>query len=573
VGRRRKAALRSDRRLVLNRWLLGLFGVESFETLADEETKDPRHEERDANNVSGIYHLLAGRFHDLPRRTGGPSVDELLRYDENIVRHTDRISAKRDERVRWKYFQYLSLLFAEVFLDRFFRDPERLLGDLNTHVRSFNEGRDEADRVPEYAAEELRKLAFWMATGSGKTLIMHVNVLQYLHYLNLHDRRDELDRILLLTPNEGLSRQHLREFGDSELDAEIFSRSGQGRFTDDRIEILEVTKLADDSGATTIAVEAFEGNNLVLVDEGHRGMSSAKTVKETKKWKERRDRLCEGGFSFEYSATFGQAMKSAKDKTLADEYAKCILFDYSYRYFYGDGYGKDYQILNLQDGNDDDSVRRRYLTAALLSFHQQQLLFKEGGPRFAAYGIERPLWMFVGSRVTGGVAGDEKTDVAEILLFLSRFLDRRAESVENIARLLGGNTGLLDGSRDLFADEFGYLQERGLGEEELYDSIVRGFFNSAGGVPAKMRAEVLKGAEGEVSLRLGDNEPFGVVNVGKAQDSRSPWRTGRTSWSPRTASRRRSSTGSMGAGPRSTCSWGRGSSPRAGAVGGSAAWV
>lgn len=516
MGRRRRGTLRFDQRLVLNQWMLGLFGVEDFEALADEEMKDPRYEGRDSNNVSGIHHLLAGRFHDLPGRTGGPSVDDLLRYDENIVRHTGRISAKRDERVRWKYFQYLSLLFAEIFLDRFFRDPERLLGDLNTRVQSFNEGKDEADGVPRYAPEDLRKLAFWMATGSGKTLIMHVNVLQYLHYLNLHGWRGELDRILLLTPNEGLSRQHLKEFGESDLDAELFSRSGQGRFTDDRIEILEVTKLAEDSGATTVAVEAFEGNNLVLVDEGHRGMSSAKTVKETKKWKDRRDRLCEGGFSFEYSATFGQAMKSAKDKKLADEYAKCILFDYSYRYFYGDGYGKDYQILNLQDGNADDSIRRRYLTAALLSFHQQQLLFEEGGPAFAPYGIERPLWMFVGSRVAGGVAGDEKTDVAEILLFLSRFLDRRAEGVENIARLLGGNTGLLDRSRDLFADEFGYLQERGFWAEELYDSIVRGFFNAPG--PAKMRAEVLKGAEGEVALRLGDNEPFGVVNVGKATD-------------------------------------------------------
>jgi len=28
-------------------------------------------------------------------------------------------------------------------------------------------------------------------------------------------------------------------------------------------------------------------------------------------------------------------------------YAKSILFDYGYRYFYEDGYGKDYRIFNL----------------------------------------------------------------------------------------------------------------------------------------------------------------------------------------------------------------------------------
>jgi hypothetical protein len=506
---RRRSTLRFDQRLVLNRWMLGLFGVESFDELADEEMKDPRYEEWDQDNVSGMYHLLVGRFFDCPEL----SADDLLRYDQNIVRHTLRISERRDGRVRWKYFQYLSLLFAEIYLDRYFRDPGGLLEDLNEHVRAFNEDKSEADAVPGYAPEDLRKLAFWMATGSGKTLIMHVNVLQYLHYLDLHGRADELDRIILLTPNEGLSRQHHREFRESGFDAELFSRSGESLFTTGRIEILEVTKLAEDSGVTRVAVEAFEGNNLVLVDEGHRGMSTAATVKEVKKWKARRDLLCEGGFSFEYSATFGQAMKSAKDKDLADEYARCILFDYSYRYFYRDGYGKDYRILNLEDG--DEPVRHRYLTAALLAFHQQQLLFKEREKQFRPYGIERPLWMFVGSRVTGS-GQDEKTDVVRILLFLSRFLSRREESIETLKQLMSGNTGLHHKNRDLFADEFGYLHERGLDGAELYDSILRGFFNSAG--PGRLRAGVLKAAEGEVSLRLGDNEPFGVVNVGKAAE-------------------------------------------------------
>ena len=59
---------------------------------------------------------------------------------------------------------------------------------------------------------QLNKLAYWSATGSGKTLLMHANILQYQHYLDKHDRRHELNRVILLTPNEGLSLQHLREF-------------------------------------------------------------------------------------------------------------------------------------------------------------------------------------------------------------------------------------------------------------------------------------------------------------------------------------------------------------------------
>ena len=56
-----------------------------------------------------------------------------------------------------------------------------------------------------------------------------------------------------------------------------------------------------------------------------------------------RNALCEKGFSFEYSATFGQAVK-VKPK-LTELYARSTLFDYSYRHFYFDGFGKDYQIL------------------------------------------------------------------------------------------------------------------------------------------------------------------------------------------------------------------------------------
>src|SRR3989304_2288311 len=57
----------------------------------------------------------------------------------------------------------------------------------------------------------------------------------------------------------------------------------------------------------SVPVEAFEGNNLIFVDEGHKGASS-----EAGKWIGNRDKLAENGFTFEYSATFVQAMTAAK---------------------------------------------------------------------------------------------------------------------------------------------------------------------------------------------------------------------------------------------------------------------
>ncbi len=70
-------------------------------------------------------------------------------------------------------------------------------------------------------------------------------------------RSRELNRIILLTPNEGLSKQHLDEFGKSGIYAELFNKDGRGLFTGKAVEILEVTKLRDD--ATTLG-EGFSAS-------------------------------------------------------------------------------------------------------------------------------------------------------------------------------------------------------------------------------------------------------------------------------------------------------------------------
>lgn len=150
---------------------------------------------------------------------------------------------------------------------------------------------------------------------------MHANILQYRHYLKLHDRERELTKVILLTPNEGLSKQHLDELHASGIGAELFSKESRSLFAGQNVGIIEITKLKEEMGQKTVAIDAFEGNNLVLVDEGHRGASSS--VEGA--WMSARNRLCENGFSFEYSATFGQAMKGKQ--SLEPIYAKNILFD------------------------------------------------------------------------------------------------------------------------------------------------------------------------------------------------------------------------------------------------------
>lgn len=496
--------LRFDQKLVLNQFMLSLFEVKSFDKLAEHLTA-LELEGLDENNVHKFLHQLKLLW-DFKAFPG----DSLLGYDQNIVKHTLSLSEHRAQPIRWKYFQYLSLLFTEIFLDRFFRDPNQLMADLNAHVAMFNGDKPKKEQLPEYEADDLRKLAFWNATGSGKTLLMHVNILQYRHYLKLHGREKELNRIILLTPNEGLSRQHLEEFQTSGIDVEMFSKEAPSLFAGKSVEIIEVTKLKEEMGQKTVAIDAFESNNLVLVDEGHRGASgSTEGV-----WMNARNRLCEHGFSFEYSATFGQAMKGKKG--LEPIYAKNILFDYSYKYFYRDGFGKDYRILNLADDSDEDR-RRMYITACLVGFYQQQKLFADNPSLFRPFLLEKPLWVFVGGSVNAvRTQGKRKvSDVIDILLTLAEFVKHKPRSIELIKRFISGNPGLLNERGDeIFATAFPHLIASKRTPTQMYDDILKVMFNSA--TQASLHVENLKGADGEIALRLGENEPFGLINVGDA---------------------------------------------------------
>lgn len=518
--------------LVLNQWLFGLFGLDStdgchafnggwvplLEAFKQRFQLNEHSEEGlDDNRIHRFHHALVNQITgELP----GITRDELLGFDQNIVGHTLALNEerlrRRQEPIIWKYFQYLALLFVEIYLDRFFRDPVQLAHDLNGHIARYNADKEEATRLPlldegPEARLGLNKLALWCATGSGKTLLMHVNLRQYGHHLAKHGQAKTLNRTLLLTPNEGLSHQHLEEFHAAGIEAELFDKNARGLFTGKAVEIIDIHKLAEDMGAKTVAVDAFEGNNLVLVDEGHRGATGG----EEGKWLSRRDQLCEKGFSFEYSATFKQAVKGRS--ALVQRYARSIIFDYSYRYFYEDGYGKDYHILNLDDDTERSS-RRRYLVACLLAAYQQRRLYDECAADLRPFNIEKPLWVFVGGSVNAvrTEAGRSVSDVTDILLFLADFVGGRTRSAQDLTTILRDGLVTAAGT-NLFANRFTPLVEAGLHNDgyALFDDICGRLFNAPGG--GSLHVEYLKGADGELTVAVGDNEPFGIINVGDAR--------------------------------------------------------
>ena len=452
---------------------------------------------------SHFYHIIVNQSGvKLP-------AEKLSEYDLRIKRYLERLNQGRTPPVQLLYFQWLAVLFSEWFLDRYFTDTEALRKELNAYLTASLVAPGVA-----FKKDDLTKVAFWMATGSGKTIVMHFNMWQAQYYAEKVGQK--FDSVILVTPNEGLSRQHLSELTKSGIPARHYGESAAGLLATGElvVTIIEITKLTENKrgGGLSVDVEAFGSTNLLFVDEGHRGASG-------EVWRALRERLAKTGFTFEYSATFGQIVNGAtpddKRKDLLDEYSHAIIFDYSYPHFYEDGYGKDYWVVNLQD--DTETFNDWMMLANLLAFFEQALVYEEHGDGFRSYAIESPLWVFVGHSVTGGKTREDQaslTDVEEIVAFFDKFLRKRTEWTKRIKKLLVGDTGLLNPLReDIFQGRFEYLRRKGWDAERIFDRIVRQVFR--GRVGETLRATTLKVAEGEIGLRIGSDSPyFGVINIG-----------------------------------------------------------
>ena len=149
--------LRFDQKLVLNQWLISLFEVPNLEKLA-EWLRNPELEGFDAENVSRFCNTLSARIFDreaCPATGCWPTIGTSCAIG---ARSPSGATGSKAACSYPKYFQYLALLFTEIYLDRYFRDRERLLTDLNVHVAAFNAEAAPDDRLSPFQPEDLNKI-------------------------------------------------------------------------------------------------------------------------------------------------------------------------------------------------------------------------------------------------------------------------------------------------------------------------------------------------------------------------------------------------------------------------------
>ena len=498
--------IKLEQRLVLAAWAIHKLGYSSNKAMLDRLSEV--EEGFDGKGGSFLFQTIAARG----SKCLVPAED-LERYDFNIRGHLNYFNKYRKERLTLRYFQHLSLFISELFLDHRFNHEAALRLELKQFVRARNAQRSVLEaQDPEFNDEDLRKLAFWMATGSGKTILLHFHYRQFLHYCP-----EPLDNILLVTPDEGLSQQHIEQMEEAGIPCARFSLEDSGfeAVKKNAVRVIEITKLVEDKkgSGVSVPVEAFEGNNLIFVDEGHKGASS-----EAGKWIGFRDKLAENGFTFEYSATFGQAMTTARDDEMTQEYGKAILFDYSYKYFYGDGFGKDFEVLNLRQETTEEQTKM-LLLANLLAFHQQKRAFQTKSDAMLRYHLADPLWVFVGSTVNKSKDNKQAkaSDVLTVVKFLNDFLrNPRGWVQRSIKKILEGKSGIEDeGGHDVFGGRFKQLKDWSNDVEEIHHDLLARVFHSPSAKGGLLHVGDIKGKVGELGLKVGGAENyFGLVYIG-----------------------------------------------------------
>lgn len=242
----------------------------------------------------------------------------------------------------------------------------------------------EDDKIP--FKELMNRASFWMATGSGKTLVM-IKLIEILFRLSKLDKANggiDGNDILILAPKQQILdqiKEHIDIFNkSSDLFIELRSLKDWERTKKEQIDLYEESKVtvfyytAHNLKAEGISTENelnYEtflhgtdesgykfGKWYVLLDEAHKGVtgdSKRQSIYQI---------LAKEGFLFNFSATFTDAIDKAT--TVAN---------FNLERFINSGYGKHIKVTNQQfknfnkrkDGEHSEEEKRKIVLKSLIT--------------------------------------------------------------------------------------------------------------------------------------------------------------------------------------------------------------
>lgn len=274
----------------------------------------------------------------------------------------------------FRWYQYSSLLFTYVFfsLHNDTRFKEIYCWYIADHIIETQSPID----IALLAANNFNRVWYWMATGSGKTLLMYASVYMYIKCFT-----QDIKTLYIIVPSDELRKQHttfMRWFAEKSgwymKDGNVVEFSNLRLFDDVEVRwfITTISSLSTNSAS-------LSNNSIMLMDEAHKWASNSDGFIE---WMKSDFIKLSNSFLFEFSATFQEAFKSEKQlddsQNIFNSYHLSSLIKYNLYDFNSDGFGKNYNVIEQPKWDDtDENIHRRLVCRALTNYALQLRAYRE----------------------------------------------------------------------------------------------------------------------------------------------------------------------------------------------------
>lgn len=368
--------------------------------------------------------------------------------------------------------------------------------------------------------EQLNRASFWMATGSGKTLVM-VKLIEVLHKLmqsNAIPRKD----ILVLAPKDDILKQikhHIDiynkrkdlyiEFNDLKEWEKIRSQTLFYEKNYVRIFYYRADNITDENKDKQIDYKTFYNNGewYVILDEAHKG------EKATSKRQQYFSILSSKGFLFNFSATFTDSIDIIT-----------TLFDFKLDKYLEKGYGKKIYVSGDQFKNFKPRKQNREIINEFNEDERKNIIVETmillAVAKKHYQNIKKLNKNYYHPPLLVTVANTVNTDDADLKIFYQllseiakrefRFYEVRQKVIESLEQDKNYVIKSLGKIEDNLIDDV-----KKLTEDEFYESI----FNTN----KKGTIEVVKfkGNTRELAFRIkGVSERFGLIYASKIEEWR-----------------------------------------------------
>jgi len=348
----------------------------------------------------------------------------------------------------------------------------------------------------------LNRACFWMATGSGKSLVLikTIELIDYLQNQGLIPKKE----IMLLLPREDLIKQFKNEINEyNRFNAKPITLINLKDYEEDKRNSILLNEikvyfyrsdlLRNESKENILDYRNYlnDGNWYIFLDEAHRGK------KEDSLFQDYVSVLTKNGFLFNFSATFVDEI---------DYITTC--YNFNLGKFIESGYGKNIYLsqsyFTFKDDNDDFSEREKQkqvlkslIVLSLVKKSKKQDTYHD------------PLLITLVNSIN--------TDESDLLLFFKKIEEIAVgeideilfdETKEELLKEFRNNKSFVFGEEKL---EFDISILKSLSQEDLLECV----FNSKN----NGKIEILEGEKGkEIILKLETSEkPFALIRIGDAK--------------------------------------------------------